>query len=214
MYLAQWDIGRKNNDATTESHDKACIKIYVTPDKITLQTSNNRTMFRYCMYAVREGIALTFTSSDDLDGVLELLFFTDSDHVLGNADGTSNSGMVAFLNGNHFHGCSCGQRCLAMNTAESEYIAVVKCLQFAIWTVLLLRELNFRVSYPIPILADNVAAILIAKSPTHTKYARHIELRAHYIRSVLPFRDSILAYVKSMWNFADLNTKAVWLDTA
>ena len=82
-------------------------------------------------------------------------------------------------------------------------------MQFAIWTMLLLRELSFRVRYPIPILADNVAAILIAKSPTHTKYARHIELRTHYIRSVLPFRDFILAYVKSMWNFADLNTKAV-----
>jgi hypothetical protein len=98
------------------------------------------TMFRYCMYTVREGIALAFTSSDDFDGVLELLFFTDSDHV-GNADGTSNSGMVAFLNGNYFHGCSCGQKCLTMNTcAESEYIAVVKCLQFAIWTMLLLYE--------------------------------------------------------------------------
>ena len=164
------------------------------------------TMFRYCMYTVRESIALTLTSKDDFDGVLELLFFTDSDHV-GNADGTSNSGMVAFLNGNYFHGCSCGQKCLTMNTAESEYIAMVKCLQFAIWTMLLLRELSFRVRYPIPILADNVAAILIAKSPTHTKYARHIELRTHYIRSVLAFRDFILAYVKSMWNFADLNTK-------
>ena len=87
---------------------------------------------------------------------------------------------------------------------------MVKCLQFAIWTMLLLRELSFRVRYPVPILADNVAAVLIAKSPTHTKYARHIELRTHYIRrSVLPFRDFILAYVKSMWNFADLNTKAV-----
>jgi hypothetical protein len=89
------------------------------------------------MYTVRESIALTLTSKDDFDGVLELLFFTDSDHV-GNADGTSNSGMVAFLNGNYFHGYSCGQKCLAMNTAESKYIAMAKCLQFAIWTVLLL----------------------------------------------------------------------------
>jgi hypothetical protein len=82
-------------------------------------------------------------------------------------------------------------------------------LQFAIWTVLLLRELRFRVRYPIPILADNVAAILIAKSPGHTKYARHIALRTHCIRSVLPFRDFILAYIKTNWNFAGLNTKAV-----
>ena len=164
-------------------------------------------MFRYCMYTVREGIKLVLSHSQDFDGVLELLFFTDADHV-GNTDGTSNSGMIAFMNGNYFHGYSTGQKCLTMKTAESEYIAVVKCLQFAIWCMLLLRELHFRVRYPIPILADNVAAILIAKSPTHTKYARHISLRTHYIRAILPFRDFVLAFVKSMWNFADINTKA------
>jgi hypothetical protein len=163
------------------------------------------------MYTVREGICLTLTESEGFEGVLELLFFTDSDHV-GNTDGTSNSGMAAFLNNNYFHGYSCGQKCLTLNTAESEYIAMVKCLQFAIWTMILFRELQFRVMYPIPILADNVAAILIAKSPGHTKYARHIALRTHYIRSVLTFRDFILAYIKTNWNFADLNTKAVTPD--
>jgi hypothetical protein len=79
-----------NNDATIESHDKARIKVYVTPDKLHFKLVI--TMFRYCIYTVRESIALTFTPKDDFDGVLELLFFTDSDHV-GNADGTSNSGM-------------------------------------------------------------------------------------------------------------------------
>jgi hypothetical protein len=106
---------------------------------------------RYCMCTVREGITLTSTSTGDFDGVLELLFFTGSDHVSSasvHADGSSNSGVVAFLNGNYFHGCSCGQKCLAMNTAEGEYIAVVKCLQFAIWTALLLRELRFRFRCP------------------------------------------------------------------
>jgi hypothetical protein len=70
------------------------------------------------------------------------------------------------------------------------------------------------VRYPIPILADNVAAMLIAKSPGHTKYARHIALRTRttsdqYCR----FANFILAYIKTTWNFADLNTKAVTPDT-
>jgi hypothetical protein len=55
------------------------------------------------MYTVRESICLTLSASGGFEGVLELLFFTDSDHV-GNTDGTSNSGMVAFLNNNYFHG--------------------------------------------------------------------------------------------------------------
>jgi hypothetical protein len=63
--------------------------------------------------------------------------------------------------------------------------------------------------FPIPLLGDNQAAILIAKSPTHThtKFARQINIKYHYIRTILPFKDFILAYVKSMWNIADLNTK-------
>jgi hypothetical protein len=81
-------------------------------------------------------------------------------------------------------------------------------LKFAIWMMLLmLRELAFQVRFPIPILANNIAAIHIAKSPSHTKYARHISLRTHYIRSVLPFQDYILAYISTIWNVADLNTK-------
>ena len=37
--------------------------------------------------------------------------------------------MIAFINNNYFHGYaySCGQKCLTLNTAESEYIAMVMC---------------------------------------------------------------------------------------
>jgi hypothetical protein len=61
--------------------------------------------------------------------------------------------------------------------------------------------------YPIPLLGDNQAAMLIAKSPTHTKFSRHVNIKYHYIRTILPFKDFILAYVTTKWNIADLNTK-------
>jgi hypothetical protein len=115
--------------------------------------------------------------------------------------------MVSFLNGNYFHGYSSGQKCQTVNTAESEYIAMTKALQFGIWAMLFLRELHFRLMYPIPLLGDNQAAILIAKSLTHTKFARHVNIKYHYIRTILPFKDFILAYVTTKWNIADLNTK-------
>jgi hypothetical protein len=66
-------------------------------------------MIRYCIYTVCEGIHLTITAKDGFDGVLDLMFFTDSDHG-GNADGSSTSGMMAFMNGNYFHGYSSGHR--------------------------------------------------------------------------------------------------------
>jgi hypothetical protein len=163
-------------------------------------------VLRYCKYCVVNDIKLTLRRPKGFDGVLKLLMFSDSDHA-GNDDASSNSGMVSFLNGNYFHGYSSGQKCQTVNTAESEYIAMVKALQFGIWAMLFLRELHFRLMYPIPLLGDNQAAILIAKSPTHTKFARHVNIKYHYIRTILPFKDFILAYVTTKWNIADLNTK-------
>jgi hypothetical protein len=165
-------------------------------------------VLRYCKYCVVNGIKLAPRRPKGFDGVLKLLLFADSDHS-GNDDASSNSGMASFLNGNYFHGFSSGQTCQTLNTAESEYIAMVKALQFGIWAVLFLRELHFRLMYPIPLLGDNQAAILIAKSPTHTKFVRHINIKYHYIRTILPFKDFILAYVKSKWNIADLNTNSL-----
>jgi hypothetical protein len=53
-------------------------------------------VIRCCVYTVCEGIHLTITAKDGFDGVLDLMFFTDPDHG-GNADGSSISGMMAFI---------------------------------------------------------------------------------------------------------------------
>jgi hypothetical protein len=88
-------------------------------------------MLRYCLYVVINDIKLTITRQKQFDEVLDMLMMTDSD-LAGNKDGSSTSGMVAFLNGNYMHGYSSGQKCVTLNTAEAEYIALVKGLQFAI----------------------------------------------------------------------------------
>jgi hypothetical protein len=48
---------------------------------------------------------------------------------------------------------------------------------------------------------------LPSRPPTPRGFARHINIKYHYIRTILPFKDFILAYVTTKWNIADLNTK-------
>ena len=62
------------------------------------------------------------------------------------------------------HGYSSGQKCTTLNTAEAEYIALVKGLQFAIWMMLMLRELSFRLGFPIPVLPQ-LQPIQLRKKP-------------------------------------------------
>ena len=68
--------------------------------------------------------------------------------------------------------------------------------------------LRFRVQFPVPVLGDNEAAEQTASVP-ETKYARNINLREHWIRSVMRFGDLTLAHIPSEWNVADIYTKAL-----
>jgi hypothetical protein len=63
--------------------------------------------------------------------------------------------------------------------------------------------LRFRVQFPVPVLGDNEAAEQTTSVP-ETKYARDINLREHWIRSVMRFGDLTLAHIPSEWNAADI----------
>ena len=112
-----------NNDATIESHDKARIKVHVTTNKITFQTSDYDVPVLHVHGERRHYFNIHIQGWFRWRTRITIL------HRLRSCGQRrrylSNSGMVEFLNGNYFHGYSCGQKGLTMNTAESEYIAVV-----------------------------------------------------------------------------------------
>ena len=53
-----------------------------------------------------------------------------------------------------------------------------------IWIARVLRDLEFKVSFPCPVVGDNQSALATASVP-ETKQSRHINLREHWIRNVL-----------------------------
>jgi hypothetical protein len=70
------------------------------------------------------------------------------------------------------------------------------------------------VQLKIPVLADNVVEVIECEvTDAHEVYEAHRAAHALYTTcipaSTLPFRNFILAHIKTTWNFADRNTKAV-----
>jgi hypothetical protein len=63
---------------------------------------------------------------------------------------------------------------------------------FLIWQVLFLVELSFPLDFHAGLLGDNQASMAVAYSPSSTRYARHIDLRAKFVARVLKKRDFIL----------------------
>ena len=70
-------------------------------------------------------------------------------------------------------------------------------------------ELRFPLDFPAGLLGDNQASIAVAYSPSSTRYARHIDLRAKFVARMLKKRDFILGYIRTHSNIADQFTKIV-----
>ena len=75
-----------------------------------------------------------------------------------------------------------------------------------IWIACVLRDLEFPVSYPIPIVADNQSALATACVP-ETKNSRHINLREHWIRDVMEKGDLVVGFIRGVMNAANVGTK-------
>ena len=141
-------------------------------------------------------------------GKLYITCMFDSDHR-GQKTGESNSGMACFLCGIYLHGFRKKQKCITLNTCESEFMSMSQAGQFLIWQVLFLVELRFPLDFPAGLLGDNQASIAVAYSPSSTRYARHIDLRAKFVARMLKKRDFILGYIRTHSNIADQFTKIV-----
>ena len=75
--------------------------------------------------------------------------------------------------------------CVALSTAEAEYIALAKVAQELIWLQKILIDLNENSVDPMTIFEDNQSMIARKKSPRHHGRVKHIDIKFHYIREMV-----------------------------
>ena len=78
---------------------------------------------------------------------------------------TENKSLVTFFYLVH-GGKSQKQRCVALSTAEAEYVAMYSATQEAMWLRQLIAEITSSKETPILVYEDNQSGIAIAKKPT------------------------------------------------
>ena len=69
--------------------------------------------------------------------------------------------------------------CVALSTAEAEYIASVKAAQELIWLQRLLMDMNKNSVDPMTVFEDNQSTIAMTKNPQHHGKAKHIDIKFH-----------------------------------
>ncbi len=102
------------------------------------------------------------------------------------------------------------QKCVALSTAEAEYVALSSAAQETVWLRQLILELtNSKMSKsPTLIYEDNQSTIAMSRNPQFHGRAKHIEIKHHYIREQVTQGTIMLEYCPS----ADFLTKSLALE--
>lgn len=131
--------------------------------------------------------------------------FSDADWGSDKSDRKSISGAILFYGGNPIHWTSKKQGCVALSTAEAEYIAASAAAQELINVKGVLSE--FGINECAKLYCDNKSAILISTNYENTKRSKHIDIKYHYLKDLTQNKIITLEYVSTNENIADILTK-------
>ena len=104
------------------------------------------------------------------------------------------------------------QPCVALSTAEAEYIALASAAQEAIWMRQLLADVRNHPREPTRIFEDNQSAICMARNPQFHGRAKHIGIKYHFIREQVEKGTVELQYCPTEEMIADMLTKGLSRD--
>jgi hypothetical protein len=159
-------------------------------------------IFRYLKGSQDRGIEYANSPVDDLHG------YSDADWAGDVVDRKSTSGYVFILANGPISWRSKKQTCVALSTAEAEYVALAAATQEAVWLKALIAELRGKTS-SITMYDDNQAAISMSKNPQFHGRAKHIDIKYHFVRDQVERKVIILKYCESSIMFADILTKGL-----
>ena len=96
------------------------------------------------------------------------------------------------------------QICVALSTAEAEYIALAKAAQESIWLQRLLSDMGEHLTNPMMIFEDNQSTIAMTKNSQFHGRAKHIDIKFHFIREQVMAKTVELKYCRSSDMIVDM----------
>ena len=143
------------------------------------------------------------------DGSATCVGFSDADWGGDLDDRKSTSGYLFTLSGAAVSWRSKKQTCVALSTAEAEYIALASAAQEAIWLQQLTNDLKNESSDTTTIYEDNQSAICMSKHPKFHGRSKHIAIKYHFIREQVSNNTIELKYCRTNDMVADMLTKGL-----
>ena len=175
-----------------------CARFQAAPKESHLMAVKR--IFRYLVHTPNFGLWYPKGASFDLIG------YSDADWAGDKVGRKSTTGTCQFLGRSLVCWSSKKQNCVALSTAESEYISTASCCAQLIYMRQTLKDYGV-IFDKVPLLCDNKSAIQIAHNPVQHNKTKHIEIRHHFIRDHVARGDIDLSYVGTKDQLVDIFTK-------
>ncbi|GJV29583.1 retrovirus-related pol polyprotein from transposon TNT 1-94 [Tanacetum coccineum] len=166
-----------------------------------------RSMIGGLMYLTASQPYIAFATFYSKDYGFKLIAYSDADLAGCNDDCKSTSGGSQFLGDRLVSWSSKKQDCIAMSTAEAEYISLSACYAQVIWMRTQLLDYGFWYN-KIPMYYDSQSEIAISCNPVQHSRTKHINIRYHFIKEHVERGSIQLYFVGTEYQLADLFTKA------
>ena len=162
-------------------------------------------ILRYIAGTINLGLQFTRGGSIDCTG------FADADWAGDIDDRKSTSGYLFKVGGGPVSWRSRKQNCVALSTAEAEYMSLTLAAQEAIWLNRLLAELQSQEepAKPAILYEDNQSAICMTKNPQFHGRCKHIAIKYHFIRDEARKGTINVQYCRTDEMIADMLTKGL-----
>ena len=160
-------------------------------------------ILRYLRSTADYGLVFTPHSSGDCVG------YSDADSGGDLDDRKSTSGYLFQIGGGAVSWRSKKQTCVALSTAEAEYVALASAAQEAMWVRQLTALLGDRPQEAVTVFEDNQSAICMTKKPQFHGRSKHISIKYHFIRDQVDKGSVKLQYCPTEDMVADMLTKGL-----
>lgn len=138
-----------------------------------------------------------------------LVGYSDSDWGSDSTARKSISGFIFMFGDSVVSWASKKQTCVALSSAEAEYVAGALAAQEAVYLRALLPDMYWVEEGPTTLHQDNQAAIILATENMTNKRSKHIDIKYHFIRDCVANGTLACTYINTKKMLADTLTKAV-----
>ena len=174
--------------------------------KVSAPSETDWTELKRCVKYLKGTITLKLrcSFSKSLEG---LKGYCDADWAEDNKDRKSNSGYLFTYNGGTISWCSRKQNCVALSTAEAEYVSMTEASKEVLWIVSLLRDFGEVVELPVKISEDNQSALKMLDNEKYSNRTKHMDIKFHFVKHHVMNGNIMFHYCPTEDMTADLLTK-------